>query len=1782
MSNTNYIDGVVYNPNSTFMKAPNGKDTNLNERQWLQVRTEAFKNWFGDWEKQNRIDKLRNSKDIEITGEEHKGKYELNSKSAQQWILNNLRGKYTIADTNETVELTSTGAKEVTSHNRYDEIHLKSIAAIPEMLKNAVFIEERNNRKANDKFDKYRYYVVGLKIGGVDYTAKLIVGVKDGKQYYDHRLTEIEKKSLIDITQSNSNGFTTTGASPLPSYSVGKDNTLISILQNNSSKVVDSNGEPMVVYHGSNNQFTVFDRTKSRVGNQVFYFSKNREVADNFSEKLQYGGQVVEMFLNIRNPYNFNGYSRYDTPKGEVPAAFVDREDLEKLKSQKYDGGYYGGSSYVNFINEEYVAFAPSQIKSSTDNNGNFDEESDDVRFMFENLEDSSENNNFAKQKEKETKQNVIKNETENSKAGMDNGQTVGNSSFDRLVGRPEARRGIYQTVEASNNAGIIDTVREIEEREELESRGINPDWDKTIFRRELEKQAEQNGALLDKSYLDDKTLIHDQNKTGTSENDVYKNPDGKTLTKVNNLSYVKGSEHIHNLSALIDRLAAHNALFPNVAYDVKGFIKNKQGFISLVMEQPEIDVERNATKEEIDKYLIDNGFKLDGVREWSNGHEVWSNGKYELFDARPANVLKGKDGMLYFIDTFPHSISYMNQQQGEDTTVQDSGTETPDDSGTDTHDDNDGIRFMAAGGARNPARERFRDKLDKKLRRHQARRKLIDNFHPVKLFLDVLRQAGVKIAEYNDWYLTATHQVGKSQAEFEEFKEKIMKPLNVVVGKLKETLSEFAEFANLSDKELLRAVENYVILKHGLERNTTMTAEAIAKQEKEKEKEKEKGKEKGKEKEKEKLKLKEDYSGIYAVAAELYAAKNGISIKSQADLEDVMNDASFKAERDKVIADYIAKVEGMFGDQLTDDLWQKVNAATEFSLKKQLNSGLIDRKTYNELTGKWKYYVPLRGHDQVTAEDFYDYGNDMGTFYEGLKVAKGRRSRSETPFAFIPQMAQTAIITGNKNSHNLSLKRIAALDTTGLISASQAWYDVSPGEALDPFMNMSDRDFETLTANPQLYRDAIDRFEADMQAKKKAGFVTQDRHRLELSGMFIKKSQAKQHTVKVYENGKAYNIYINANPLVSRAINGDDMVRVDNETLKKIYGFFMDAQKFRAQMLTTKNPRFMLSNMARDFIFASTILPVKEDFKYFMQFQRNWLPGRAAGAMRRWLFGELDLSKQDDLYVYEFVMNGAMTGFSSITSLKNVQREVEAAIKSGNKENAAKRVWDFIGDCNELIENNTRLAVYMTSRQQGRSIARSVNDAKNVTLNFNQRGTHSGLFAPLWLFSNAGIQAANVIYEQAKLHPIKMSVWAGVNIAAGGLIWTLWNSLAATWSGDGDDDDEYLKLSEWDRQNNICIRIPYTNGFLKIPNGHENRVFYALGDNFYQGFMGKKDWDDVFIDNLLALTDLVPINPIGGVNQGGPAQLAPDMGKPFVEVWANKTFSGRAIYDEMSERFGKNADKPAWTSARKNKRGEYYTPQWFIDMFSGLSNMTGGDERQAGFINLNPDKVYHITNSYLGGLFNIAAKSIDAIDKAFDGSKDVKTRDIPIVSTFWSDIADSGVTAGGLEKRYREATQEIETQKAKISEDFKDVKAGSMSLAEFAEKIQTYDLARRGFIDTDTLSTITRHKETVPPDALKGEKGHKKNEPSGFRAYDAPKYSVKGEREPDRIFNDRLSGKRIGTHQQRQERYGLTGRMKRIKDITDNLKELSPEEQKTAEREIARLKEEVVNMWRE
>ncbi len=178
--------------------------------------------------KEERIEKLRESKPVEITGNEYKGKYELNRESAKEWLKNNLRGEYRIKDTGETVELRKDGIQKVTSHSMGNEAHLKSLAAIPQMIENSIFIDEVSKEKNNGKYDRYRYYVCGLKIGGEDYTAKITIGVKGGYKYYDHSLTQIEKGSLLDNIDALSTTYDDKGTTL---SSVGKDSRLLSILQ---------------------------------------------------------------------------------------------------------------------------------------------------------------------------------------------------------------------------------------------------------------------------------------------------------------------------------------------------------------------------------------------------------------------------------------------------------------------------------------------------------------------------------------------------------------------------------------------------------------------------------------------------------------------------------------------------------------------------------------------------------------------------------------------------------------------------------------------------------------------------------------------------------------------------------------------------------------------------------------------------------------------------------------------------------------------------------------------------------------------------------------------------------------------------------------------------------------------------------------------------------------------------------------------------------------------------------------------------------------------------------------------------------------------------------------------------------------------------------------------------------------------------------------------------------------------------------------------------------------
>ena len=136
----------------------------------------------------------------------------------------------------------------------------------------------------------------------------------------------------------------------------------------NASKVVDENGEPLVVYHGSKNKnFSIFDYNYLRKADSGFFFSSDKEYAKQF-------GDVREFFLNIKNPNITN-----------IP---LNIDNVEKLLTVDYKEGTDGiqghddtntNENLYHSKKQEYVAFRPNQIKSATDNIGTFSTEDNSI-----------------------------------------------------------------------------------------------------------------------------------------------------------------------------------------------------------------------------------------------------------------------------------------------------------------------------------------------------------------------------------------------------------------------------------------------------------------------------------------------------------------------------------------------------------------------------------------------------------------------------------------------------------------------------------------------------------------------------------------------------------------------------------------------------------------------------------------------------------------------------------------------------------------------------------------------------------------------------------------------------------------------------------------------------------------------------------------------------------------------------------------------------------------------------------------------------------------------------------------------------------------------------------------------------------------------------------------------------------------------------------------------------------------------------------------------------------
>lgn len=222
----------------------------------MTARTADFKAKFGDWEdpkvraKSARIDKLIASAPITLPQPGKPDLSQMSRKEIRAWAMDNLREAYKNEYTGEEIIISRNWIEEVTHHSMQDPIHKMTIAYIPDLIRHSDFLGELKAEHHHSAYPMFRYYAVGLKINGADYTARLSVGVdENGTRYYDHGLTQIEKKKLVGYLNQPVKGFTAIRGehegTPHLSSALDKDSKLTTLLQGYiPGELLEENGEP--------------------------------------------------------------------------------------------------------------------------------------------------------------------------------------------------------------------------------------------------------------------------------------------------------------------------------------------------------------------------------------------------------------------------------------------------------------------------------------------------------------------------------------------------------------------------------------------------------------------------------------------------------------------------------------------------------------------------------------------------------------------------------------------------------------------------------------------------------------------------------------------------------------------------------------------------------------------------------------------------------------------------------------------------------------------------------------------------------------------------------------------------------------------------------------------------------------------------------------------------------------------------------------------------------------------------------------------------------------------------------------------------------------------------------------------------------------------------------------------------------------------------------------------------------------------------------------------------
>lgn len=749
---------------------------------------------------------------------------------------------------------------------------------------------------------------------------------------------------------------------------------------------------------------------------------------------------------------------------------------------------------------------------------------------------------------------------------------------------------------------------------------------------------------------------------------------------------------------------------------------------------------------------------------------------------------------------------------------------------------------------------------------------------------------------------------------------------------------------------------------------------------------------------------------------------------KDYSGLSSVFKSSEDGANKDKWLSDaydFVRDYESTHNMVLVDNLWDKVHNVSEYTLSRQYESGLINKSYMDKNLSRFKYFIPLRGFSDNIASDVYDY-IDATEIKMGnpVKTAKGRISEADNPFAGLIHVGYGSITAGNRNLAKQRFLNLASNhDTGGLITIDNIWVR-NVGTEENPEWVESIPQIPDNASGEEVAKAVKDHEEMmrELREEGKAELIKGGRSDIPYKTLYDQRSQ---HQVQVFVGGNRYVMTVNGNPRLAQAVNGltnpdvkDDLAYVVARNLKT----------FMAGAFTSKNVAFSFANLIRDTPYANNSVFVTENFRYFKDFsgnQRRALFGlRSLGRnLYKYRRGEIDISDKEQAIFKEFMDNGGATGYTFVETQKEYAKDLANKLEKLSDGNIGKlspkelvstvfECFEFMGNVAELVN---RYAAYKTSREHGRSIDRSINDAKEVSVNFNKKGAGKKTKSDKWyintaawiseygrdwvLFFNAAVQSMYKEYSMMRNHPIK-----GIGSRIAPLIFmgssvSLLNNLFMPmlfaylgWDSDDDDRDYFDSLSDHERQNNICIRLTHGR-WLKIPLSPELANYFKIGDIIAGQLSGKREVEAM--DVVKTGIDMVsPLNINWEYDSWKFAlNLLPTVVQPIAQNASNVNFMGNPIYKTSMNKA--NDYDPEYTKVYRS------TSTTMVELSRALNSLTGGDDVKRG-TSFNPATWQNILSGYTGGFGTVALGVSDLVLDMLSGENgDMPVSRYPLLSRF-------------------------------------------------------------------------------------------------------------------------------------------------------------------------------------